>query len=80
MFKPSDFLGHCMAVGITEKEMDVIRLIVKGNTLTDACKALRIDKRTGSARLRRLKDRYLQSREFCDDYERWRAKMPGRFL
>lgn len=80
MFIFSSIIGYSMNVGITEKEMDIITLICKEKNLTEACKELSIDKRTGSARIRRLKDRYLKSREFCNDYERWRSKMPGRFL
>lgn len=69
-----------MEVGVTEKERDLLQLMAKHRTMTEACRELGLKKQTGSQRLRRLKDRYQRARDFCDDYERWRSKLPGRYL
>jgi len=69
-----------MEIDITQKERELLALLAKGKNLTEACNELHIKKQTGSQRIRRLKDRYLRARDFCDDYERWRAKLPGKYL
>ncbi len=69
-----------MELAITGKEKDLLTLLGKGRTVTDAATELRITKQSASQRLRRLRFRYQSARDFCDDYERARAKMPGRYL
>jgi DNA-directed RNA polymerase specialized sigma24 family protein len=65
---------------LTQKEKDLLYLLTKGRNLREACKELGVSLQTGSQRLRRIRDRYLRAREFIEEYERFRSKLPTKYI
>ena len=57
-----------------------MKMLVKWRTLQDAAKEIGVSKAAASMRLRRVRMRYQKAKEFIEEVDQFRKKLPSRYL
>jgi hypothetical protein len=69
-----------MPVGMTEKEREVLELIIKHGSLKQACISEGMSMNTLNQRLVRIRIKAEKTRLWMKEYERLKLQLPTRYL
>ena len=65
---------------LSDKEAELMTMLVKWRTLQDAAKEIGVSKAAASMRLRRVRMRYQKAKEVIEEVDQFRKKLPSRYL